>query len=84
MKDILDKVITSRPYKVDANINTAFMVAFIGFLYIGEIIYPNRKAKDFSTIKALYSNVRIAPSSHLMVFHLKWSKINKTYSGINI
>jgi len=46
-------------------------MAFIGFLYIGEIIYLNRKAKDFSTIKALYSNVRIAPNSYLIVFYLK-------------
>jgi hypothetical protein len=46
-------------------------MAFAGFLYIEEIIYPNRKAKDFSTIRALYSNVRIAPNSYLIVFYLK-------------
>jgi len=70
-KDILDKIITLRPYKADANIDAVFIMAFIGFLYIGEIIYLNRKAKDFSTIKALRSNVRIAPNSHLIVFYLK-------------
>ena len=59
-------------------------MAFTGFLRIGEIIYLNRKAKDFSTTKALYSDVRIAPDGHLMVFYLKRSKINKTYSGVNI
>jgi len=59
-------------------------MAFAGFLYIGEITYPNRKAKDFSTTKALYSDVRIAPNSYLMVFHLKRSKIDKIYSGVNI
>ena len=59
-------------------------MAFIGFLYIGEIIYLNRKVKDFSIIKALCSNVRIAPNGHLMVFYLKWSKTDKTYSGVNI
>ena len=47
-------------------------------------MYPNRKAKDFSTTKALYSDIRIAPNSYLIVFYLKWSKINKTYSGVNI
>ena len=47
-------------------------------------MYPNRKAKDFSTTKALYSNIRIAPNSHLIVFYLKQSKTDKTYSGINI
>jgi len=71
IKDILNKIITLRPYKADINIDTVFIIAFIGFLYIGEIIYPNRKAKDFSTIKALYSNIRIAPNSHLIVFYLK-------------
>ena len=71
IKDILNKIITSRPYKANANINTAFIMAFMGFLYIGEIIYLNKKAKDFSTIRALYSNVRIAPNSHLTVFYLK-------------
>jgi hypothetical protein len=69
---------------VDINIDTAFIIAFAGFLYIGEIIYLNRKVKDFSTIKALHSNVRIAPNSHSMVFYLKWSKTDKTYSSINI
>ena len=51
--------------------DAAFIIAFIGFLYIEEIIYPNRKVKDFSTIKALCSNVRIAPNSYLIVFYLK-------------
>ena len=84
IKDILDKIITLRPCKADTNVDTAFIIAFIGFLRIGEITYLNRKAKDFSTTKALRSNVRIAPDSYLMVFHLKRSKIDKTYSGVNI
>jgi hypothetical protein len=83
-RDILDKIVTSKLYKVNANINIAFIMVFAGFLYIGEIIYPNRKAKDFSTIRALYNDISIAPNSYLIVFHLKWSKIDKTYSGINI
>jgi hypothetical protein len=56
---------------VDINIDTVFIIAFTGFLYIGEIIYLNRKAKDFSTIRALYSNIRIAPNGYLIVFYLK-------------
>jgi hypothetical protein len=71
IKDILDKIITFRPYKADINIDAAFIMAFAGFLYIGEIIYLNRKAKDFSTIRALYSDVKIAPNSYLIVFYLK-------------
>jgi hypothetical protein len=70
-KDILDKIITFSPYKADINIDMAFIIVFTGFLYIGEIIYPNKKAKDFSTIKALYSNIRIAPDGYLIVFYLK-------------
>jgi len=69
---------------VDINVDIVFIIAFTGFLYIGEIIYINRKAKDFSTLRALYSNVRIAPNSYLIVFYLKRSKIDKTYSGVNI
>jgi len=65
-------------------VDAAFIMAFTGFLYIGEITYLNRKAKDFSTIRALYSDVRITPNSHLMVFYLKRSKTDKTYSGVNI
>jgi hypothetical protein len=64
--------------------DAAFMIAFAGFLYIGEIIYLNRKAKDFSTTRALYSDVKIALNGYLMVFYLKWSKIDKTYSGVDI
>jgi hypothetical protein len=56
---------------MDVNVDTVFIMAFTGFLYIGEIIYPNRKAKDFSTIRALYSDIRIAPNSYSMVFYLK-------------
>ena len=47
-------------------------------------MYPNKKAKDFSTTRALYSNIRIAPNSYLIVFCLKWSKIDKIYSSVNI
>ena len=47
-------------------------------------MYLNRKAKDFSIIKALYSDIRITPNSYLMVFYLKWSKTDKTYSSVNI
>ena len=83
-KDILDKIITFSPYKADININAVFIMAFAGFLYIEEIIYLNKKAKDFSTTKALCNDVRIAPDGHLMVFYLKWSKTDKTYSGVNI
>jgi hypothetical protein len=61
-----------------------FIIAFTGFLYIGEIIYLNKKVKDFSTIRALYNNIRIAPNSYLIVFYLKWSKTDKIYSSINI
>ena len=71
IKDILDKIITFSPYKADINVDMAFIIVFTGFLYIGEIIYLNRKAKDFSTIKAFYSNIRITPNSYLIVFYLK-------------
>jgi len=71
IKDILDKIITFRPYKANINVDTAFIIVFTGFLYIGEIIYLNRKAKDFSTIRALYSDIRITPNSYLIVFYLK-------------
>jgi hypothetical protein len=84
IKDILDKIVISKLYKADINVDTAFIMAFIGFLYIGEITYLNRKAKDFSTIRALYSNIRIAPNGYLIVFYLKWSKIDKTYNSVNI
>ena len=84
IKDILDKIVTFRLCKADVNVDTAFIIAFTGFLYIGEIIYLNRKAKNFSIIRALYSNIKIAPDGHSMVFYLKWSKTDKTYSDINI
>jgi hypothetical protein len=60
------------------------MIAFTGFLCIKEIIYLNRKATDFSTTRALYNNIRIAPDGYSMVFCLKRSKTDKTYSSINI
>ena len=83
-KDILDKIITFRLYKADINVDTLFIIIFTGFLYIEKIIYPNKKTKDFSTTRALYSDIRIAPNSYLIVFYLKRRKINKIYSGVNI
>jgi hypothetical protein len=84
-KDILNKIITSRLYNADINVDIAFIIIFAGFIYIKEIIYLNRKAKDFNTIKALCGNIRIASNSYLMVFlYLKWSKTDKIYSSINI
>ena len=71
MKDILDKIVTFSPCKADINMDTAFIMAFTGFLCIGEIMYLNRKAKDFSIIKALCNDVRIAPDGYLIVFYLK-------------
>ena len=71
IKDILDKIVTFSPYKADINVDIIFIIAFAGFLYIKEIIYLNRKAKDFSTIKALYSDIRIALNGYLIVFYLK-------------
>ena len=64
--------------------DVVFIIVFAGFLCIEEIIYPNKKAKDFSTIKALCSNIRIAFDGYLIVFYLKWSKTDKIYSGVNI
>ena len=69
---------------MDINVDIAFIIVFTGFLHIKEITYPNKKTKDFSTTKALYNNIRIAPNGHLIVFYLKWSKIDKTYNGVNI
>ena len=69
--DFLDKIVTFGPCKADININVAFIIAFTGFLHIKEIIYPNKKAKDFSITKALYSNIRIVFNSYLIVFYLK-------------
>ena len=71
IKDILDNIITFGLYKADININIIFILAFIGFLYIKKIIYLNKKAKDFNTIKALYSNIKITPNSYLIVFLFK-------------
>jgi len=84
IKDILDKIITFGPCKADTNMDAVFIMAFAGFLHIGEITYPNRKAKDFSTTRALRSDVRIAPDGHSMVFHFKRSKTDKTHSGVDI
>ena len=71
IKDILDKIVTFNPYKADININMVFIIIFTGFLYIEEIIYLNRKTKDFSIIKALYSDVRITLNGYLIIFYLK-------------
>ena len=47
-------------------------------------MYLNKKAKDFSIIKALYSDISITFNGHLIVFYLKQSKIDKIYNSVNI
>jgi hypothetical protein len=84
IKDILNKIVTFSPHKADINIDIVFITAFAGFLYIKEIIYLNKKVKDFSAIRALYNNIKITPDSYLIVFYLERSKIDKIYNSINI
>ena len=47
IKDILDKIVTFKSCKVNINVNIVFIIMFVGFLYIGEIIYPDLCRIDY-------------------------------------
>ena len=56
---ILAKIVTSSNLILEVNTNAAFCLAFVGYLYIGEISYTNKQWSEllFAVTKATHSDV---------------------------
>jgi hypothetical protein len=56
---IFTKIITNSNLTLEVNIDTAFCLAFIGYLHIGEISYTNKQWSEplFTITKATHLNI---------------------------
>ena len=79
LQNILTKIVISSNLILKINTNTAFCLAFIGYLYISEISYTNKQQSEplFIITKATYLNIQFSPFKNHLTFCLKWSKTNK-------
>lgn len=86
-KDILKKI-TAQPIMSvdDYNIDTAFKIAWAGFLRLGEIIYTSAELKkaNFVNTHATRSDVSFAEGNQYAVLRLKRSKTEIEHSGVQI
>lgn len=68
------------------NIDTAFKIAWAGFLHLEKITYTNVKLKKtaFANIHVTKSDISFMEGDQYAVFRLKRSKTNTKYSGVQI
>ena len=76
---ILAKIVTSSNLILGVNTDTAFYLAFAGYLYMGEISYTDKQRSElsFTVIKTTCLNIQFSPFRDYLTFYLKQSKINK-------
>lgn len=87
-KDILEKI-TAQPIMSvdDCNIDTAFEIAWAGFLRLGEITYTSaelKKKANFVDTHATRSDISSAEGNQYAVLRLKRSKTDIEHSGVQI
>ena len=71
--NILTKIVTNSNLILGVNTNAAFCLAFIGYLYIGEISYINKQQSEllFTVTKATHLDIQFSPFRDHFTFHLK-------------
>jgi hypothetical protein len=81
---ILAKITTSSNSILGVNTDTAFYLAFTGYLCIGEISYTDKQQSKllFTVTKATYLDIQFSPFRNHLTFYLKWSKTDKDKQGI--
>ena len=86
-KDILEKITIEEPLTVnDLNIDTAFKVAWAGFMRLGEITYTIAEAKkaSFKDTKLTRSDISFAEGDQYAILRLKRSKTDVDHTGVQI
>ncbi len=87
-KDILLNITRIKPTSLqDLNINTAFKVAWAGFLRMGEFTYTKADLKNhkvFSATKLTRSDITFPQDDQYVVLRLKRSKIDIKHTGVEI
>ena len=82
--NIFTKIVISSNSILGVNTNTAFYLAFIGYLYISEISYTNKQRSEllFIITKVIYLDIQFSPFKDYLTFYLKWSKTNKDKQSV--
>lgn len=86
-KEILKEITKHDPIDLDElNIDTAFMVAWAGFLLLGEITYTSTELKkaSFARTQVTRSDVSFAEGNQYTVLRLKQSKTDTEHTGVQI
>lgn len=86
-KDILQNITEDEPFSVtDLNIDTAFKVAWTGFMRMGELTYTAAAAKKatFAETSLTRSDISFAEGDQYAILRLKLSKTNKEHTGLQI
>lgn len=86
-KDILEKITEDEPLTLDdLNADTAFKVAWAGFLRLGEITYTATEAKktSFKDTKVTRSDISFSEGDQYAILRLKRSKTDTEHTGVQI
>ena len=87
-KDILQRITLGKPkFLQDFNINTAFKVAWAGFLRMGEFTYTKTELanrKLFIVTKLTQSDITFSQENQHVILQLKKSKTDVKHTGIEI
>ena len=86
-KDILEKITSVVPISIeDLNIDTAFKVAWAGFLRMGEFTYTNAEsqARTFANTRLTRSDITFSEGDQHAILRLKRSKTDVNHTGVEI
>lgn len=86
-KDILEKITSSVPLSIEElNIDTAFKIAWAGFLRMGEFIYTKAEAQasTFVDTKPTRSDITFSDNDQHPILRLKRNKTDLNHSGVEI
>lgn len=86
-KDILEKITSIFPVSIqDLNIDTAFKVAWAGFLRMDEFTYTHTEAqaRTFIDIGLTHSDITFADNLSHAILRLKRSKTDVNHTGVEI
>ena len=86
-KEILEKITSVIPISIeDLNIDTAFKVAWAGFLRMGEFTYTSAEAqaRTFVDTKLTRSDITFSEGDQHAILRLKRSKTDVNHTGVEI
>lgn len=86
-KDILRKITSITPNSIEElNIDTAFKVAWAGFLWMGEFTYTNAEfqTRTFVDTKLTRSDITFSDEDQHAILRLKRSKTDLNHTGVEI